>query len=128
MPPFFFKRKESVALHYGFEQLSVGFLFRRQPTGIVPGFPAEIIKACAHIQFVSFHIRNAKLPAPPKSMSERMEELKKKYPKEMAEYEELQKTDRRAAFAKLRTLLEKEGVSFGPQGRNQQAGMRDNPN
>ena len=71
---------------------------------------------------------NITLPAPPKSMSERMEELKKKYPKEMAEYEELQKTDRRAAFAKLRTLLEKEGVSFGPQGRNQQAGMRDNPN
>ena len=32
---------------------------------------------------------NITLPAPPKSMSERMEELKKKYPKEMAEYEEL---------------------------------------
>ena len=71
---------------------------------------------------------NITLPAAPKSMSERMDELKKKYPKEMAEYEELQKTDRRAAFAKLRTLLEKEGVTFGPQGRNQEARMRENPN
>ena len=71
---------------------------------------------------------NITLPAPPKSMSERMDELKKKYPKEMAEFEELQKTDRRAAFAKLRTLMEKEGMTFGPQGRNPEAKMRENPN
>lgn len=72
---------------------------------------------------------NITLPELPKSMSERMEELKKKYPKEMAEYEELQKTDRRAAWAKLRALMEKEGIGFGPRGENRQnAAMRENPN
>ena len=73
---------------------------------------------------------NITLPALPKSMSERMEELKKKYPKEMAEYEELQKTDRRAAWAKIRALMEKEGMTFGPRGENnrQATPMRENPN
>lgn len=49
------------------------------------------------------------LPALPKSMEERMAELKKKYPKEYAEYEELLKKDRRAAFGKLREIMRKNG-------------------
>lgn len=71
---------------------------------------------------------NVTLPAPPKSMSERMDELKKKYPKEMAEYESLMKTDRRAAFAKLRTIMQKEGFGNGRDGdRNAPSRMRNNP-
>ena len=64
---------------------------------------------------------NIELPPAPKSWHERMAELKEKYPKEYAEYEELQKTDRRAAFAKLRELMEKNGdkTTFpGRDGRN----------
>ena len=46
----------------------------------------------------------------PKTMSEQLAELKAKYPKEMAEIEELGKTDRRAAFQKIRELAEKAAV------------------
>lgn len=60
---------------------------------------------------------NIELPARPKSWQERMADLKKKYPKEYAEYEELQKTDRRAAFAKLREMMEKDGQKMGFPGR-----------
>ena len=45
--------------------------------------------------------------------------IKAKYPKEFAEYEELQKTDRRAAFAKLRELMEKNGEKMNFPGRRE---------
>ena len=48
------------------------------------------------------------LPEPPKSMEERMADLKKKYPAEYAEYENLLKIDRRAAFGKFREMMMKE--------------------
>lgn len=73
---------------------------------------------------------NITLPALPKSFEERMEELKKKYPKEMAEIEALQKTDRRAAFAKLRALMEKDGIAPGgaPGTEETPPPVRENPN
>ena len=48
----------------------------------------------------------------PKTYAEQMAELKEKYPKEMAEIEDLQKTDRMAAFRKMRELAEKAGIQF----------------
>lgn len=48
----------------------------------------------------------------PKTMTEQLAELKAKFPKEMAEIEELGKTDRRAAFQKIRELAEKAGVKL----------------
>ena len=57
-----------------------------------------------------------------------MEKLKK-YPKEMAEIEALQKTDRRAAFAKLRELMEKDGIApGGAPGTEETPPVRENPN
>lgn len=54
----------------------------------------------------------------PKTYAEQMADLKEKYPKEMAEIEELQKTDRMAAFRKMRELAEKAGIqlNFGRPG------------
>lgn len=60
---------------------------------------------------------NIELPAPPKSMQERMAELKAKFPKEYAEYEELMKTDRRAAFRKMQEIMEKNGEKMNFPGR-----------
>lgn len=51
---------------------------------------------------------NIELPAPQKSMQERMAELKAKYPEEFARMEELRKTDPMAAFGIMRQLMEKE--------------------
>ena len=60
-----------------------------------------------------------------------MAELKEKYPKEMAEIEELQKTDRMAAFRKMRELAEKAGIAlpFGRpgQGPGRMGGRGDVP-
>ena len=71
---------------------------------------------------------NITLPVPPKSMEERMADLKKKYPKEMEEIEALQKTDPRAAFTKLRELFKKEGIGNGGTQTEPAAPMRGNPN
>lgn len=54
---------------------------------------------------------NIELPAAPKSMQERMAELKAKYPAEFAEMDKLRESDPAAAFAKMRELLEKEGIT-----------------
>ncbi|MBQ9772891.1 MAG: hypothetical protein IJW23_13805 [Lentisphaeria bacterium] len=67
---------------------------------------------------------NIELPAPPKSMEERMADLKKKYPKEMKEIEDLQRTDPRAAFTKLRALMMKENGGKAP--REGGPAMREN--
>ena len=67
----------------------------------------------------------------PKTFAEQMAELKEKYPKEMAEIEELQKTDRMAAFRKMRELAEKAGIAlpFGRpgQGPGRMGGRGDVP-
>ena len=68
---------------------------------------------------------NIDLPEAPKSMEERMADLKKKYPKEMEEIEALRKTDPRASFAKLRELMMKENGGKMPGGGNRPA-MREN--
>lgn len=70
---------------------------------------------------------NIELPALPKTMEERMADLKKKYPKEMAEIESLQKTDRRAAFMKLRELMAKENGGKAPREGGNAPRMRSNP-
>ncbi|WP_294481354.1 hypothetical protein [uncultured Victivallis sp.] len=59
----------------------------------------------------------------PKTMSEQLAELKAKYPKEMAEIEELGKTDRRAAFQKIRELAEKAGIKLSMPGMGGRPGM-----
>ena len=59
----------------------------------------------------------------PKTMSEQLAELKAKYPKEMAEIEELGKTDRRAAFQKIRELAEKAGIKLFMPGMGGRPGM-----
>ena len=68
---------------------------------------------------------NIELPALPKSMEERMADLKKKYPKEMKEFEDLQKTNPRAAFTKLREVMMKENGGKAP--REGAPAMRNNP-
>ena len=59
----------------------------------------------------------------PKTLSEQLAELKAKYPKEMAEIEELGKTDRRAAFQKTRELAEKAGIQLSMPGMGGRPGM-----
>lgn len=63
----------------------------------------------------------------PKTMTEQLAELKAKYPKEMAEIEELRKTDMRAAFQKTRELAEKAGIKLemGRMGSRPAAGRGD---
>ena len=53
-----------------------------------------------------------------------------KYMKEMAEIEALQKTDRRAAFGKLRALMDKDGIAPGgaPGTEETPPPVRENPN